>query len=402
MLQNLLRFERFNRTGSHLHDQKNISQTIINLTKKEKLVAARIHEQEIEAANINNELARLKIDALNTEAHASRLKDRFNEESHQLDEKDKEITKIETEIRRRHDEIQGKMNKVDRLNRKYEQMLDGVEEEEPLGPLESTINALQKEIRDMDNDIQSEQTEWITNQTTLISTIDETEKMESIKREEAAKLNILQQKRLRLIQNTHTNETSLKIVLSRINNMHTDMSRLNELIGKNTQTERELANNNFVTEMELTQELKELEQDLELLESKIMEMKKEKDQLLIDILDVEKQILAWEKKIHLEKEIQETLNSSDHAQEMKGMEKEIHKMKHRLDCLKREQEKIIREMELAIHKKEDIAVKYQYSIHGDLGSSKEMSIADLKKRRVSLLRQKQDIEDEQQKVRARY
>ena len=51
------------------------------------------------------------------------------------------ITKIEAEITKRHNEIEIKMNKVDCLNRKYEQMLDGVEEEEHLGPLESAIKA---------------------------------------------------------------------------------------------------------------------------------------------------------------------------------------------------------------------------------------------------------------------
>ncbi len=366
------------------------------------MVSTQIHDQEIEAANIQNELARLNIDALNVEVHISSLENRLKEETNALNKKDYDISKIEIEIRRRHDEIEGKMNKLDRLNRKYEQMLDGVEEEEPLGPLESTIKALQKEIEEMDTDIKTQQSRWMTNQTKLIKLIDETENMELKKREVAATLNILQQKRLRLIQNINTNNTSVKIVGSRISNMRTDMSRLNELIGKNTQTVNDLANNNSITEMELKHELKEFEHESELLESKILEVKNEKDQILINILEVEKKILSWEKKIQLEKEIQVTLNSSDHAHEMKGMEKEIHRMKHRLDCLKKEQEKMIREMELAIHKKEDIAVKYRYSKNGDGSTSKDITIAELKKRKASLLKQKQDIDEATNKVSVDY
>lgn len=381
-------------------DQKNISQTITNLSKKERLLASQIHEHEIEAANIQNELARLKIDALNVEAHISSLDKRANGEKNILDKKDETISTLETEIRRRHNDIQSKMNKVDRLNRKYEQMLDGVEEEEPLGPLESTIKALQNEIHVIDDDIQNKQKQWITSQTTLLKTIDDTETTESKARHIAASLNILNQKRLRLIQNIHTNEAELKIIQSRMNTMHTDMSRLNDLIGKNTQICNDLTNNNSIKEMEATQELKELEYTSGTLELKIMEVKNDRDQHLMDILNVEKQILSWEKKIHLEKEIQTTLNSSDYANEMKGMEKEIHRMKHKLDSLKREQEKMVREMELAIHKKEDIAVKYQHAKHGDPSSksSNEMTIAELNKRKCNLLKQKKDMEVEKCKV----
>ena len=40
------------------------------------------------------------------------------------------------------------------------------------------------------------------------------------------------------------------------------------------------------------------------------------------------------------------------------MEAEIIRMKHKLELLSREQEKLVRDMEQAIYKREDIAVKY--------------------------------------------
>ena len=55
------------------------------------------------------------------------------------------------------------------------------------------------------------------------------------------------------------------------------------------------------------------------------------------------------------------LNSSDQANEIKSMEKEIQRMKYRLEGMKKKEEKIVREMEFAIHKREDISVKYKHS-----------------------------------------
>lgn len=380
------------------HDQKNITQAIIGMVKQEKATSAMTNEHEIEIAQIQNELARLKIDALNTETHTNRLEERLEDETSKLDEKDNHITNLESEIHRRHNEIEGKMNKVDRLNRKYEQMLDGVEEEEPLGPLESTIKSIQKSIQEMEIEAEIQQKEWVNNQSKLIKTIDETEELEETKRQIFAKFNILKQKRLRIMQQIHVNDASLKMVLSRIKSMHTDMSRLNELIGKNTQTVMELSNENAVKEMEFDSELKDLEQESTQIEGKIEATKNSKNQILTDIINVEEEILSWEKKIQLEKEIQATLNSSEEVHEAKGMQKEIHRMKHRLDCMNREQEKLIREMELAIHKKEDIAVKYQYAKSGEKGQSKGMTVAELKKKRISLMKQKCDIEEESTKV----
>jgi hypothetical protein len=51
------------------------------------------------------------------------------------------------------------------------------------------------------------------------------------------------------------------------------------------------------------------------------------------------------------------------------MEKEIHRMKHRLEQLSRQQEFMVRDMERAIYKREDIAVKYSYRNKGSLMSN---------------------------------
>ena len=369
------------------------------MVKAEKNLIGAIHEKEIETAHIQNEIARLKIDALNTEAHTLHLDAKLNEEERKLDEKDQEISKIETVIRRRHNDIGGKMNRVDQLNRRYERMLDGVEEEEPLGPLESTIKALQKNINKMQSEVQMKQKEWTENQSSLIQTIGETETLESTKREIRATLNILKQKRLRLIQQIHTNDAALKIVQVNVKGMHHDMSRLNELIGKNTQSFSQLANDMGIKEMEFKHEVEELKRSSERIDVKILDTKKAKDEFLMKIIDVEKQILFWEKKINLEKEIQTTLSSSDHANETKGMQKEISRMKYKLDCMKKDQESMLREMELAIHKKEDIAVKYQYAKNGEISNRKGITVAELKKKRSMLMKQKEDIQVELRKVR---
>merc|ERR1719181_708336 len=78
-----------------------------------------------------------------------------------------------------------------------------------------------------------------------------------------------------------------------------------------------------------------------------------------DILEAERQVLLWERKISLEKEMQEALDPNIGQSEASAMTKEIHRMELRLSQLARRQEQMIVEMERAIHKRDAIALKYE-------------------------------------------
>merc|ERR1712217_141411 len=70
-------------------------------------------------------------------------------------------------------------------------------------------------------------------------------------------------------------------------------------------------------------------------------------------------VLLWERKITLEKEMQEALDPNVGQADSSAMKKEVHRMQLRLEQLKRRQEQMIIEMERAIHKRDAIALKYE-------------------------------------------
>jgi len=370
----------------------------MSVVKQDKVIISKIHEKEIDTGTIDNELARVKIDVMNTTVHCSQLKDRLINEMDDLNEKDKAVANLQMEVRRSHDDIESKMNKVDRLNRKYEQMASDIEEEEPLGPLEASIKSLERQIQTMDGQSRRLQEEWVANQAKLITSIEKTETFEAEKLQKTATLTILKQKRLRLLQDIHTNKASLRDVEARTKSMHTDMSRLNELIGGHSQMRAKLVNGNGVSEIEFAEEIKEIQNRIMKIEKRNVNAQSAKEELLKQILEKEKVILVWGKKIQLEKETQIALNSSEHADEIKGMEIEIHRMRHRLEEMNRQQEKLIRDMELAIHKREDIAVKYQNTKQGQMHDAHPQTIAGVRRRLGDLNRQIKRNKNEKEAV----
>ena len=63
---------------------------------------------------MQNELARIKVDSLNTEAHNVQLSETLQRLEEELTSRDRLIAKYQLEIRQRTDEIEKKMYRVDR------------------------------------------------------------------------------------------------------------------------------------------------------------------------------------------------------------------------------------------------------------------------------------------------
>jgi len=337
----------------NLSDQTTIEKGAQNVWKTTQKLKTEIHEKEIKMGDVQNEVARIKVDSLNTGAHNKELEQTLSAYDKELQEKDKLIEKYELEIRQRHDKIEKKQIYIARLNRKYESLVSK-QQDENTGPLEATIKNLSKEIANLQKDIAGLQRDWIKSQTELVSIVSETNTQQEKVQELQSKQTILSQRKLRL---NHTYEQHLQEISElqkMVKGMHNDMAKLNDLISKNTGLQTELGNKNFNMETEFMQKLKEMELQSVQTDADIQRLIEEKESVFNEIIEVEKQLMLWEKKIQLEKETQEALDPEYGQPEIKGMKKEIHRMRLRLSQLQRQQEKMIQEMERTIEKKEHI------------------------------------------------
>ncbi|CAN0190282.1 unnamed protein product [Pylaiella littoralis] len=217
--------------------QSTMSKAVRNLVRKARGVVAQIHEIEMEEANLQNEEARVRVDSLNTEAHNLQLKGTMRRSEEELNSKDRLIEKYQTEIRQRGDEIEKKMYSVDRLNRQYEKLREAVEEPENVGPLESSVKSLQKEIAALGEENARMKHEWLADQTHLVSSAMETEKLREKNAELRARSSIVGQRKARLLQSVTSDLAESKRLKSAIEGMHMDMGRLNDLIGKSGRQE---------------------------------------------------------------------------------------------------------------------------------------------------------------------
>ena len=336
----------------------NTNKAVENLSKDQLKILKQIHSKENEGSEIENDIARTKVDRLNVSAINDQLKDQLAIASKEAREKEALVAKYQLEIRQRNDEVEKKMYRTDRLNKKYEKMVESSGGEENLGPLENTIRNLDKEIDSTANECKDLEREWLRKQTEMVTLSAECDDVADKNNEQQARLTILTQQQLRLTKDLRELKSNVKISKQSNIDLQKDVSKLNSLISNNHEQETELQATNFIIEVDCVEELKTAERECVSLQSSINETRTAKSNLLDEIMEMERQALLWEKKIQLDKETREALDPSVGVKESENMEKEIHRMTLRYESLRREQERLSVEMERAVTKRGSIAVRY--------------------------------------------
>jgi chromosome segregation ATPase len=153
----------------------------------------------------------------------------------------------------------------------------------------------------------------------------------------------------------HTYTAELQTAIA---SMHTDMTKLNELIGKNQEMFEKLEGNTFTLEADFSNSLKDLEEDAIRIESTVRSTLDQKERIKEELIEMERVIMETERKIELEKEMQSAYMQKDEGSEvMIGMKREIHRMQLRYAQLMRRQEELMVEMERAIFKRDAISTR---------------------------------------------
>mmetsp|Transcript_9071 Transcript_9071/g.15585 ORF Transcript_9071/g.15585 Transcript_9071/m.15585 type:complete len:897 (+) Transcript_9071:228-2918(+) len=341
---------------NNVSDQTTVEKSAQKTLQEVNGARKKVQEHYEQSVALQNELAKIKVDILNTQAHNTKLKETMNLLDEELKEKGKTIEKYEVEIRRRNDEIEKKTKDVDRYNRQYEKLTANMEDANT-GPLEATISNLQREIVNKGVEGKDLQRRWVGFQVELVALVNENNHMVETVQRLKSEQTVIRQRRTRLdTQFEHVNKEIKELDIA-MNAMHNDLGRINALISKNTQLQEMLANDNFVLEMDIVSRLKDLEAEAVKLEQKIDLCADEKKQVLAELIESERQIMLWERKIQLEKEMQDALDPTIGGDIVEAMKKEIHRMELRRTELARQQEKLITEMEKAILRRDLISMK---------------------------------------------
>jgi len=246
---------------------------------------------------------------------------------------------------------------VGKLNKLHDEIM-GNASEMSKGPMDAHKFHLVNQVKEATEQVQRLERDWIKKQTNLVKQQTTLNRVGEEVSELTTQKTVLDQKKMRLNTIYKNHEKEIRNIKLSLKNLGSEMNKLNDGIAKNTTAETKLSHENFNIQSEFVEKLKELEKSNVKLEVDIDSLKQEKAELLQSIVEAERQFLLWERKMQLEKEIQEALDPEFGQSEIKELQKEIHRMELRLEDLRKRQEQTIQEMERAVNKRETIQLKF--------------------------------------------
>ncbi|KAM8992343.1 coiled-coil domain-containing protein 40 isoform 1-T1 [Ara ararauna] len=328
---------------------KQFSQLVAQLQRRKT-------ELELHFSKVENDMAQVILNTTHTTCRLAVLQKT-------LCELDKEINSIHNLVSCKQREIaksnllaENKRRVINQYNKRLEEILFELGGQE-LGPLEIEINKLNKEIEERNSEVMALQKNWLNQQKELVKLTREQEEqiasLDMLKKQ----LTIMQQKKLRTENEIQQETKEQKDIEHHMKNMYNDLIKLNVLINKNNSSYEELQCSNIITENEFIRALKEAEKEAVQMQERHSQLSEEKERLLNSVVEAEHQIMLWEKKIQLTREMRAAVDSVTGEGEIPAMKIEIHRMQVRYSQLMKQQEKMIREMEACVSRREAVTVR---------------------------------------------
>ncbi|XP_006869709.1 PREDICTED: coiled-coil domain-containing protein 40 [Chrysochloris asiatica] len=359
---------------------KYFNQHIIKLQKEKTNLVTHL-------SKIDGEIAQTTLNITNTDC-------RLDMHQQVLVELDMEVKKVnvliansESEIARRTILIERKQGLINFFNKQLEQMVSELGGEE-VGPLELEIKRLVKLIEEHNASVAQAQVSWLRLQQDIVKVTQEREaqlaNLDLFKKE----IHIMEQKKLRIENKITQEKREQKEIQRHMKDLDNDLKKLNMVMNNNRCSSEELQQVTMVTETEFVRSLKACERETMEMQERLNQIKEEKTSILNSLVEAEHQIMLWEKKLQLAKEMRASVDSETGQAEIRTMKAEIHRMKVRHGQLMKQQEKMVRDMEMAVAHRDTITTRAEGQSKMD---KKTITRTDFHYKQIELRRKIRDI-----------
>ncbi|XP_008102367.2 coiled-coil domain-containing protein 40 isoform X1 [Anolis carolinensis] len=311
---------------------------------------------DIQLTKVENDTAQTELNITNTSCKLNMFEKTLSDVDSKMDNLNKQISHSEAEIAKRNLLIGRKQGVINLYNKKLEMLISQLGGQE-LGPLEIEIKKLTKHIDDIELEVEKLQREWLIQQKELVKLTQERDgqlsSLDMLKKE----ITIKEQKKVRIENEIQQEKNELKDIERHMKNMANDLVKLHLLINKNREDSEELQQGNTLMENEFVRSLKASEKESIQMQEKLDRLQEEKERLLNSLVEAECQMMQWEKKIQLAKEMRAAVDSETGQGEIRAMKSEIHRMQVRYQQLMKQQEKLMRDTEAAVARRESIVIR---------------------------------------------
>ncbi|XP_039860621.1 coiled-coil domain-containing protein 40 [Simochromis diagramma] len=326
----------------------------ISRLKKEKMYQLKQSEEEVLVVKLESQLVSQRVDSLALTQEAL---------DQEITKYNKLITAIEAKLTSSVRVIEQKQSTIIGYNTKISQIAATTGHDD-LGPLHIKIQSIIAQIEELAANIKSDQQLWMKRQGILMGLTQTIEANSKELLKLQAEYTGWQQTKLYFesqIESEHREEAELEKSSKMLKR---DQLKLNMLLSKKGQLSQALQQENAVMETDFIHRLKDAEREAVKMQMKVEKTQEEKERLLNSLVEAERQIMLWEKKTQLVKEMRSAMDVGQG--ESHTMKAEIHRMEVRLSQLMRQRECLLRESEATVARRETIVLRKEAMMRNSL------------------------------------
>ena len=329
-----------------------------NLFKANLKINKEKFDVEVEKDSKANEIIRVQIDKINVESQNIKLKNKLELMNEEITKLEDDYNKKSLRIKANHKALEKKQLEMDKLNKIYGELMKNKKGEDQ-GEFEVAIDKLQTKVRKLRKEIRFKENEWLNKKQELVKkeTILNNVSEECV--EKRSKRMILDRKKLRLNSNYAIHEKEIKEIEFSLKQLREyEMVKFGKLLGKNMSSNQNLEHQIFDVEIQFKEKLTAMENETVKLEMEIEVLREEKADTLAQIIETERQLHLWERKIELQEQMQKIIKPESGLKEIDEMKSYIHRQKLLYKKLQAEQDDIIKNMERSVQRRDFIKVRY--------------------------------------------
>lgn len=368
-----------------------------NLTKSNQKLNKEMFDVLVEKDSKANEIIRVQIDKVNVESQNIKLKNKLELMNEEITKLEDDYNKKSARIRTNHKALEKKQLEMDKLNKDYGELMKNKKGEDE-GEFEVAIDKLQSQVKKLRKEIRNKEAEWLSKKQELVKkeTIFNNISEECV--DKRSKRMILDHKKLRLNANYAMHEKEIKEIEFSLKQLREyEMVKFGKLLGKNMNSNQTLEHQIFDVDIQFKEKLTAMENESMKLEMEIEVLREEKADTLAQIIETERQIHLWERKIELQEQMQKIIKPESGLKEIDEMKIFIHKQKLVYKKLQADQEKVIKNMERCVQRRNFIKVRYPVDEFGTgnvkVKASKTKEINELMDQVNHIKRKKKEYTD---------
>ena len=329
-----------------------------NLEKANQNINKEMFDLLVEKDSKANEIIRVQIDKINVESQNIKLHNKLELMNSEMTKLEEDYNKKNNRIKANHKDLEKKQLEMDQLNKIYGELMKNKKGEDQ-GEFEVAIDKLQTKIKNLRKDIRNKEYEWLNKKQELVKKENQLNNISEECVDKRSKRMILDRKKLRLNENYSMHEKEIKEIEFSLKQLREyEMMKFGKLLGKNMDSNQALEHQIFDVEIQFKEKLTQMENESVKLEMEIEVLREEKSDTLAQIIETERQIHLWERKIELQEQMQRIIKPESGLKEIDEMKSYIHRQKLLYKKLLAEQEDVIKNMERSVQRRDFIKVRY--------------------------------------------